>query len=194
MTAISLKQEFEIVKKKTHKPLLYVGMLSMVMLFAGLTSAYIVRAEESDWVPFALPGAFNYSTIAIVLSSITMIMGQIGAKRGNKLLERLGLTLTFGLGIVFVYFQFGAWNELVDNGIYFTGPGSNVSGSFLYVITLVHVMHLIGGILAISITTINSLRNKYNSENYLGIEMCSIYWHFLDALWIYLLLFLIYIN
>ena len=93
---------------------------------------------------------------------------------------------------LFTYFQLRGWEELTAQGIYLTGEGSNVAGSFLYVITLAHLVHLIGGLLAVLITAINAKREKYNKNDYLGFELTSIYWHFLGLLWVYLFFFLKY--
>jgi cytochrome c oxidase subunit 3 len=97
------------------------------------------------------------------------------------------------LGLLFSFFQLNGWEELTNQGVYLTGEGSNVAGSFLYVLTLSHLVHLIGGLIALLVTAINAKRNKYSAENYLGLEITSIYWHFLSILWIYLFCFLEYL-
>jgi len=99
----------------------------------------------------------------------------------------------FILGLLFSFFQLNGWEELTNQGVYLTGEGSNVSGSFLYVLTLSHLVHLIGGLIALLVTAINEKRRKYSAENYLGLEITSIYWHFLSLLWIYLFFFLKYL-
>ena len=99
----------------------------------------------------------------------------------------------FVLGLLFTFFQLNGWEELTNQGVYLTGEGSNVAGSFLYVLTLSHLVHLIGGLIALLVTAINAKRKKYSAENYLGLEITSIYWHFLSILWIYLFCFLKYL-
>jgi cytochrome c oxidase subunit 3 len=94
------------------------------------------------------------------------------------------------LGVLFSYFQIKGWQQLTNQGIYLTGAGSNISGSFLYVVTLTHLLHLLGGLIALLISTIKSKRNLYSIDNYLGLELTSIYWHFLTVLWIILFCFL----
>ena len=179
-----------LIKKKSLKQLLWVGIGSIIMFFAGLTSAYIVRKAEGNWIDFLFPDWFLFSTIVIIMSSITLFIAQ-----GNIKQERDSFSFvlaTFFLGILFSFFQFKGWQELTAQGVFLTGVGSNVSGSFLYVITLAHLVHLVGGLVAILITLINIKKKKYNKDNYLGLELMSIYWHFLALLWLYLFVFLKY--
>ena len=98
-------------------------------------------------------------------------------------------TLILGLG--FTLSQTLIWSSLFDSGVYFTGPGSNASGSFFYVLTLLHLLHLAAGIIALIITYKNLIFGLYSSQNLLGVELCAIFWHFLDILWIFLFLFLL---
>ena len=177
-----------LIQKKSLKQLLWIGIGSIVMFFAGLTSAYIVRKAEGNWLEFILPDWFLYSTITIVLSSVLLIVAKSHLKK-NKPVNRF-IFFTLLLGLLFSYFQFRGWQNLTTQGIFLTGEGSNVSGSFLYVITLSHLVHLLGGLIALVITLINAQRNKYHSNNYLGFELTSNYWHFLGLLWVYLFFFL----
>ena len=178
-------------KNKALKQLLWVGMISISMFFAGLTSGYIVRKAEGNWTNFILPDWFLYSTIIIFMSSLVLIFATRRVKRSKSI---FGIIITvFFLGVIFTYFQFNGWKELSMKGIYLTGKGSNVAGSFLYVLTLSHLVHLIGGLIALLVTAVNAKRKIYSSENYLGLEITSIYWHFLSALWIYLFFFLKYL-
>ncbi len=188
------KAEFEAMRRKTAKPLLWIGIVSIIMLFSGLTSAYIVRADNGNWLVFQLPSVAIISTAIIITSSLTMLLAQFYIKRDNFKATSLFLFITFILGIAFTYSQYLGWKELTIQGIYFLGKYSNASGSFLYVITVLHILHLAGGLWALLITLIKSLRKRYNSSDYLGIELCSIYWHFLDVLWIYLFLFLYFFR
>lgn len=181
-------------RRKTAKPLLWIGIVSIIMLFSGLTSAYIVRADNGNWLVFQLPSIAMVSTAIIITSSLTMLLAQLSIKKDNFKATSLFLFITFVLGIAFTFTQYLGWKELTMQGIYFLGKYSNASGSFLYVITVLHILHLAGGLWALLITLIKSLRKRYNSSNYLGIELCSIYWHFLDVLWIYLFLFLYFFR
>jgi cytochrome c oxidase subunit 3 len=182
------------VRKKTAKALLWVGIASIVMLFAGFTSAYIVRQSEGNWLQFDLPNAFYVSTALIILSSLTMVWASFAAKRNDQKGLFTGLVVTFILGIGFIYSQFTGYDQLVDMGIYVFGSKSNPAGSFVYIISIVHIAHLVGGLIALAFTTFQAWRGKYDSENKLGVELCATYWHFIDVLWVYLFLFLLYIR
>jgi cytochrome c oxidase subunit III len=184
------KAEIKAAQRKAAKPLLYIGMVSIVMLFAGLTSAYVVRAGNGNWLVFHLPDIAIISTAIIVTSSLTMLIAQRAIKTNNYKLTSIGLALTLLLGLAFFYTQIEGWKQLTAQGVYFVGKYSNPSGSFLYLIALVHLAHMVGGLIALSVSLTKSLLKKYSSANYLGIELTAIYWHFLDLLWVYLFLFL----
>ncbi len=179
---------------KTPKVLLWFGMVSIIMLFAGLTSAYIIRQAKGQWLEFEIPAPFYISTFIILISSATLFWAQVSAKKDNPPGLISGIGISFLLGICFIISQVMGWEDMVESGIFFTGPGSNVSASFLYVITALHAAHVSGGIIALLITFINSLKKKYNSKKILGLQLCSTYWHFLGALWIYLFLFLLFVR
>lgn len=188
------KEELKDIRNRTAKPLLWVGIVGMVMLFAGMTSAYIVRQAEGNWLYFDLPETFYVSTAVIVFSSVTMWMAQYAIKRNNLRLTTSMLITTLVLGIVFTLFQFKAWGELVDMGVFFAGRESNASGSFLYALSGLHLAHLAGGLFALTFTSVKSILKKYSAEDHVGIGVAATYWHFLDILWIYLLLFLVFIR
>lgn len=184
------EKDFQAAKrKKVAKPLLWIGMISIVMLFAGLTSAVIVRKGDGVWTSFEIPDVFLYSTIALFLSSLSMIIANWGARRDNQAIVKSGLSVTLALGISFIIMQFEGYEQLVELGIFFTGKEQTASGSFLYIISGLHIAHLIGGIIALIITVINGFLEKYKPKNLLGLQLCSIYWHFMDAMWIYLYIF-----
>ena len=194
--------------------MLWLGIVSIVMLFGGLTSAYIVRQGEGKWVNFDLPTLFIVSTIMIVMSSVTLQLALAAVKKNNlpRMKQMLVLTAVFGIG--FVLFQYLSWKQLMDAGIDFSGtikdinikyeyiradtenPGEvqNVAGSFLYALTGLHVTHLLIGLIALCVVLSRAFMKKYSAENYEGISLCTTYWHFLDGLWIYLYLFLIFIR
>ena len=174
-------------KNKTYKQLLWIGIGSIVMFFAGLTSAYVVRKAEGNWLDFVMPTWFSISFITIILCSLFLWFALRRVKTGGSATNILLAILS--LGLFFSYAQMQGWKELISQGVYLTGEGSNPSGSFIYVITLAHLLHLVGGIVALLITTVKSKMGKYTSDNYLGIELTSNYWHFLGLLWIYLFLF-----
>ena len=187
MSTLSLKEKKEI-REKSAKPLLWLGMVSMVMIFAGLTSAYVVRKGKGDWLQFDMPQLFYVSTAVILLSSVTMNWVLSAAKKNDLKNTKLAALITFTLGLVFVICQFKAWGSLVDQKVFFAGKYSNAAGSYMYILTGLHLAHLIGGMIALGWVWIKSMANKYNSENLLGIRLCAIFWHFLDVLWIFLFL------
>lgn len=190
----TLQQELQVAKRKTAKPMLWVSIISMIMFFAGLTSAYVISMKREDWVSFDLPDAFYTSTIVIVLSSITLIIAKRLIKQ-NKLgpsLVLTAITLFFGLG--FVWFQYVGFNELKSIGLYFTGPESTVSTSFIIGITFMHVLHVLAGIIVLLVLLVKQIQKKYTSNDCLGFELGAIFWHFVDILWIYLFLFFYFIK
>jgi len=178
-------------KNKSAKLLLWVAIAGISMFFAGLTSAYIVRKAEGNWLEFQLPDWFLISTIVIVISSLFLIITTIRIKKNKD--ATIWLFVALLLGCFFAFSQVKGWEALVLQGVYLTGEGSNVSSSFLYVITLSHLAHLVGGLIALFVTTLNARKGKYTSENYLGIELISIFWHYLAGLWLYLYFFIMYL-
>lgn len=174
--------------------MLWLAMGSMVMIFGSLTSAYYVRRESGNWMHFELPQMFYISTAVIIISSVTMNWVLSVAKKNDFKNIKLASWITLVLGMVFVITQFQAWSVLVDQKVFFAGKQSNASGSFLYALTGLHLAHLAGGIIALTVVAIKALKEKYNSENLLGIKLCAIFWHFLDGLWIFLFLFLLFVR
>ena len=187
--SLSEKDFQEEKRKKVAKPLVWFGMASIVMLFAGLTSAVIVRKGDGNWNHFELPSMFLWSTIIIVISSLTFIIANYLAKKDNPTQVKLFIGLTLILGLVFIYFQFLGYKQLMAENVFLTGAGSNASGSFLYIISFLHLLHLVGGIIALSIVFFNALKEQYNSKNLLGLQVCSTYWHFMGGMWLYLYIF-----
>jgi len=170
------------------KFILWLFMVTIVMLFAAFTSAYIVRQSEGNWVVFELPMMFYYSTGILLVSSITIHLAYINAKRDNLSALKLATIITFILGLLFIYTQFNGWKSLVEQGVYLVG---NPSGSFLYIITGLHGAHIIAGIIFLSILLFSTIKYKVHSKNMLLMEMSATFWHFLDILWVYLFIFLI---
>ncbi len=167
---------------------LWLFMITVVMIFAALTSAYIVRQGEGNWTLFELPAELWITSGIILLSSVTMHWGYISAKKDELEKVKLAISITTLLGIAFLIGQFYVWNALVDQNVFFVG---NPSGSFLYVLSGLHGLHLVSGVIFLIIVLISTLRYKVHSRNLNQIQMCATYWHFLDALWIYLFVFLL---
>ena len=167
---------------------LWLFIVSIIMFFAAFTSAYLVKASEGQLLNMKLPSLFTISTLVIILSSVSMQWAYVSAKR-NEIKSIKGMLIaTSILGIIFLVNQFAGWGQLVDQNIYFAG--SNSLASFIYVLTGLHGLHLLGGIIFLFITTIAALKYKVHSKNIILIQMCATYWHFLGGLWIYLFLFL----
>jgi cytochrome c oxidase subunit 3 len=175
---------------KAAKMMLWFAMISMFMLFAGLTSAYVVSTSRPDWLKdFVLPDAFIISTVIIIASSVTFHLAKNAMKSGNRAATTNYLLITLVLGIAFVVAQFYGFQKVIENGYYFTGPESTVTTSFLYIVTVVHMVHLFAGIIVLMVVIYNHFKQKYNSSQTLGIELGAMFWHFLDILWVYLFLF-----
>jgi len=193
-TILSAAEEKRATREKVARPMLYLAMGSMVMLFAAFTSAYVVRQQKGDWMQFEMPQIFYISTAIILLSSVTMNWALSAVKKDELKGLKTGALLTLLLGAGFVVCQFLGWGTLYSQKIVFAGKYSNASGSFFYVLTLMHLLHLAGGMIALSVVWIKSIQGKYNSQNLLGVRLCAIFWHFLDLLWIYLFLFLLFVR
>ena len=177
-------------KIRAKKMMLLFSLLSITMTFAGLTSAYIVSKGRPDWlVDFELPELFYYSTIVIVLSSITIQIAKYNLnKNKTKSHVLIWLVTTLLLGFMFCVFQFYAFKSLIDKGYYFAGAQSTITTSFIYVLTFLHAVHLIAGLVVLIVLLFNTFNNKYQL-NKLGFHLGVTFWHFLDILWIYLFLF-----
>lgn len=185
-------------KRKVRKPLLWIGIASIVMTFAGLTSGYVVSRSalmtENMWLQFELPIQFYYATVAIALSSVSLIIAHQAAKKGKRQLVKIGVLLTLILGVTFVVLQIYGAGDLVSRGLYWTGQGSSNSSSWVYVIAALHWLHVLSGIIVLLVTLFQANKNAYTIEDHQGLDMTAIYWHFLDALWIYLFCFLVFIR
>lgn len=167
---------------------LWLFMVTVVMLFAAWTSAYIVRQAEGNWLEYDLPEIFWYTSGVVVLSSIVLQWAYYSAKKDNLVNLRIGMVITVALGIAFLVGQWYSWVALVDREVFFVG---NPAGSFLYVITGMHALHLISGLIFLIIVLISTFRLKVHSQSMNTLEMATTYWHFLGGLWLYLFMFLL---
>ena len=180
---------------KAKKMMLWFGIGSICMTFAGLSSAYIVSSKRADWLTqIELPLSFTISTVIIILSSFSIYYSRKMLQENKLNLTKYFLIIIFFLSFLFTYFQFKGFSEIIDLGYYFTGPESSINTSYLYVLVLLHLAHLFAGIIVIVVLLINTLMGKYSKENSLGIELAETFWHFLDFLWIYLFLFVSFYN
>ena len=175
---------------KAKKMMLLFGLLSITMTFAGLTSAYIVSKGRADWtMDFNLPAEFFFSTFIIVLSSFTLFIAKnklVNRKPNNSIFS--WVLITFILGIVFIIFQFIGFNNIIDQGYYFAGAQSAIKTSFIYVLSFLHIVHLVAGLIVLIVLMVNTKKGKYVNDN-LGFNLGSNFWHFLDFLWVYLFCF-----
>ncbi|MBB1138335.1 cytochrome c oxidase subunit 3 [Myroides sp. WP-1] len=189
MENIVTQEQYE-KKGRALKVMLLFAIGSIAMVFAGLTSAYVVSKSRPDWLTdFVLPLDFTISTIAIVISSLTMHLAVKATKEGNVKGSTIYLISTLILGLLFVFLQFKGFGQVISEGYFFTGSESTITTSFLYVIVIVHIAHLFGGMISLLIVIYNHFKQKYNPEQYVGIQLCAWFWHFLDILWVYLFLF-----
>lgn len=175
---------------RSKKMMLWFGIVSLIMGFAGWTSAYIVSSSREDWLnDLSLPTEFFYSAFVLLISSLSYMMAKKAVKEDRSQQATLYLVATFLLGVLFVSLQVIGFYTFIDMGYYFTGPTSNVTVSFIYIIAIMHIVHLIAGFISLSIVIFNQIKGKYDSQNLLGLELGATFWHFLDLLWIYLVLF-----
>lgn len=178
-------------KMHPHKFTMWVAMGSIVMMFAGLTSAFIVKSNQTNWKTVALPQAFWISTVVIVLSSLTLqwSIRSFKNREMSKYRSLIGVTLLLGIG--FVVLQWVGFKDLWAQQITFKGSGA---GQFLYVIFGLHAIHVIGGIVTLLVLFIKAFFGKVKQYSATPVEVAAIYWHFVDILWIYLLFFFLIIG
>ena len=180
---------------RAKKNMLWFGMISLTMSFAGLTSAYVISKEREDWLTdFVIPQAFYISLAVIIISSISF---HFAKKMIQKDENRIGMWLlitTFILGIAFVYLQFRGFSEIIANGYFFTGSESSITTSFIYLVVLMHMAHIFVALITVLVVIYNHYKLKYKNGKTLGIELAVTFWHFVDILWIYLFLFLYFVR
>ena len=167
---------------------MWLFIVSVLMVFAGLTSAYMVRQAAGNWLVFDLPSLFYVTTGIIMLSSVTMHWAYVSAKRDNLEMTKVAISITMLLGVGFFIGQFMAWGTLVGQSVHLVG---NPAGSFVYILSGLHMLHILGGVLYLLIVLVATFRFRVHSRRMAQLEMCATYWHFLDALWLYLFVFLL---
>jgi cytochrome c oxidase subunit III len=200
MEGILKPMETERRKVHPHKFALWLALGSIAMMFAGLTSAYIVRMAQGNWRMFQMPGLFYASTAAILLSSVTMVLGLRAFKQRRMPQYRILITATLLLGVLFGVLQAMGFYELyevpqpllLENGttiMQSVRVNGNPSESFLFIIFGLHLAHILGGIIALLLVFLRAYRKRVKVYNSTGLEIVATYWHFVDVLWIYLFLF-----
>jgi len=181
--------------KRAIKMMVWLGIASLFMTFAGFTSAFIVSKSREDWIlNFDLPAAFSFSLFIIITSSLSLILARRELLKNNFRSTTIYLTITFVLGVIFIISQFIGFNEIIENGYHFTGPTSTITTSFIFLIAFVHLVHVAAGLLVLLFVIYRNIKRKYSTNNILGFELASIFWHFVDILWIYLFLFLVFFR
>ena len=178
---------------RAKKMMLWFGIASLLMSFGGLTSAFIASKTRVDWVAdLQLPTAFSISLAAIIVSSLILHFSKKSLQKSKLKKSTLLFGLVIILGFIFVGFQFYGFNQLIDSGNYFTGPTSNVTSSFIFLIAFFHLLHVLVALICLLIVFVKLLLKKYDAKNMMGFELASYFWHFVDFLWIYLFLFLVF--
>jgi cytochrome c oxidase subunit 3 len=188
MNTVSWEQRKKI---HPHKFTMWVAIGSIVMMFAGLTSAYIVKSNQVSWVPVDVPTVFWISTAAILLSSVTIQVALRAFKQRNMNQYRLFIAVTLLLGVAFIWLQWLGFGDLWAQKITFKGSGA---GQFLYVIFGLHAIHVLGGVITLLVIFLRAFAGKVKLYSSVPVEVAAIYWHFVDLLWIYLLIFFIVIG
>lgn len=175
---------------RAKKMMLWFGIVSLLMGFAGWTSAYIVSSSREDWLTdLQLPTAFYYSTALLLVSSITYFLALRALKKDQRKATTQWLVITLILGVIFIFLQFQGFSQMIGQGYYFTGPTSNITMSYIFLIAAVHIAHVVAGLISLLVVLYNHLQKKYSAKEMLGMELGATFWHFLDFLWVYLILF-----
>lgn len=185
-------------KGRSKKMMLWFGIGSLIMSFSALISAFIVSSKQrrgKDWLNnYELPEAFLISLVVILLSSLTFVLARHALKRNNRQMTMVWLLVTFILGVVFVFNQFEGFSQIIAAGYNFTGPTSNITMSYIYLIAVVHIGHVVVGLICLIVVIYNHFKQKYNANNMLGLELAANFWHFVDLLWLVLFLFLYFFS
>ncbi len=174
-----------------QKFMLWLGIASILMMFAGWTSGYLVRKAEGNWLEFDMPKIFWYSTVVLIISSVFMHLSVKAAKKDNFSLLKTSISITFVMGIAFLIMQLMGFYELVNQNLFFVG---NPSVSFFDVFIFIHGVHVISGLIVLCFAFVAAWKMNIHAKRTAQIEMSAIYWHFLDGLWLYLFVFLLYNN
>jgi cytochrome c oxidase subunit 3 len=188
---INIEQPEETLSMNPKKFMLWLTIVSITMMFAGWTSGYLVRKAEGRWHEFELPQIFWYSTAILFISSISMHLAVKAAKKNSFSTLKTAISITFVFGLIFLITQVIGFSDLIKNQLYFAG--SDVASSWIYVLVGLHGVHIVSGLVVLLIALISSFKFTEESKNLTRIQLCATYWHFLDALWLYLFFFL-YFN
>jgi cytochrome c oxidase subunit 3 len=183
------------IEPSKYRIAVWLGLASITMLFIALTSAYILRESKSlatdnpDWKPLQVPSALWVTTAVILLSSVSFEIARRALKASQFERFKIWISITTALGVLFLVGQILAWRQLTGQGIYLK---SNPHSSFFYVLTGLHALHLLGGMLVLMYVLVSALRLRISARKRTTIEVTSLYWHFMDGLWIYLFVLLFF--
>jgi len=190
MIMTQVQQEEDKLNLAPKKFVMWLIVFTSFMFFAALTSAFIVYSSRPGYgLKMILPQAFKLSTLVIIMSSITMYMASNAARALQFDKQRLLLLTTGILGILFLGLQVYAWGAMIKMGAYLINP--NASQSFIYVFTGAHLVHIIAGIGLLIYAFLGNNKNIPQVKNLYRMEFASIFWHFVDIIWIYLYVFLL---
>ena len=182
-------------RARSKKMMLWFAIISMSMMFAGLTSAYVVSKTRPDWLSeFELPSAFVWSTLIILLSSFTLHFAKELIVKNKREQASYLMWITLLLGAAFVYLQISGFEQILSEGFYFTGSASSITTTFVYLIVIAHLAHIFAGIIVLLVVIYNHYKLKYENGKTLGVELAATFWHFVDIVWIYLFLFLYFVK
>ncbi len=180
---------------RAKKMMLWFGMISLTMSFLGITSGYIVSKERPDWLTdFQIPQAFYISLVVILLSSVTFYLAKKYVIAQQRKKGMVFLIFTFLLGIIFIILQFKGFSEIISSGYFFTGSESTITTSFIYLVVLLHLTHMLAALISVLVVIYNHYKQRYTIGNTVGIEIAATFWHFVDVLWIYLFLFFYFVR
>lgn len=180
---------------RSKKMMLWFGMISLTMSFLGITSGYIVSKERADWLTdFQIPEAFYISLFIILFSSITFYFAKKYVIAQQKKQGMIFLIITFLLGVTFITLQFKGFSEIISSGYFFTGSESTITTSFIYLVVLLHLTHMLAALISVLVVIYNHYKQRYTIGNTVGIEIAATFWHFVDVLWIYLFLFFYFVR
>jgi cytochrome c oxidase subunit 3 len=168
---------------------MWLGLAGIIMMFAGLTSAYIVKRSQPGWESFTLPGIFSYSTLVILVSSVTIQVALRAFKAHQMGKYRLFLAITAVLGILFSILQVSGFYRFEEMGMKMIGIGSNPAYSFVLAIAGLHIVHVLGGVVALGIIFFKAFSTKKRNYDSTPVEIVATYWHFVDILWVYIFVF-----
>jgi cytochrome c oxidase subunit 3 len=186
---------FEEKQERSKKMMLWFGLVSLFMSFAGLTSAVIISRTRPDWSKgLELPQVFLISVFVIIASSIAYVFAQRALKKSNRQLTTILLLTTFVLGVIFIFLQFEGFNTMMREGYYFTGETSNPKASFIFLLAVAHLAHVAVGLICLLVVIYNHFKQKYTADNMLGMELAGTFWHFIDILWVFLYLLMYFVG